>query len=110
MHVLVHSCHNVPGTTHTALINWWHLEYENDKDVKAAEDDEDAAYAEDKNNASPSQYQPEDKNHGLVPDFTMVYVNAIKKHCLMIPYHTHRKFLMQVIDQDKWVANVFRIE
>ena len=107
LHVLVHSCHNV-SATHTVLVNRWRLEYENDKDVEAEfkkiplEDEEDAAYAEEKNNVSLPQYQPEDDTRGLVPEYRMVSVDAIEKHCLMIPYHEHSKFLMQVIDQAKW--------
>jgi hypothetical protein len=107
LHVLVHSCHNV-SATHTVLINRWRLEYENDKDVEREfnkipiDDDEDDAYAEEKQNVSPPQYQADDDNRGLMPEYRMISVDAIEKHCLMIPYHQHSKFLMQVIDQDKW--------
>jgi hypothetical protein len=108
LHVLVHSCHNV-SATHTVLINRWRLEYVNDTDVEldfqkipTEEEEEDDAYAEENNQVTPPQYQEGDDTRELVPQYRMVSVDAIEKHCLMIPYHKNSKFLMQVIDQDKW--------
>ena len=38
----------------------------------------------------------------LIPVYHKVSIDAIHKHCLMIPFETHSQFWMEVIEQETW--------
>ena len=63
-------------------------------------------YNKDDREPEPAHYRDSDDSSGLTPVLRIVSVNVLEKHCLMIPYHTKSKYMMHVLDQDKW-ANKF---
>ena len=38
----------------------------------------------------------------LIPVYHKVGIDAIQKHCLMIPFETNSQFWMEVIEQETW--------
>jgi hypothetical protein len=62
----------------------------------------------------PNQYtskklqQTKDDTSNWMPVYHNVSVDTIQKHCLMIPLHSKSKYVLQIVDQDKW-ADAFSI-
>ena len=106
---IVHSCYGastkIPPTRVSVLTNRWRLEYTTDTDSalekKTLEnyDEEDSEHDED---IEPAQYRADDNSDSSIPLLRFVSVDIIEKHCLMMPYHMKSRYLMQVIDFDKW--------
>jgi len=85
MNVILHSCLGLSEKL-SVLTYKWELEYEKEKK---------------KSLKSPRNFTSDDTSK-LSPVYHCVSVDTIQKHCLMIPMHTTSRFLIQVVDQDKW--------
>ena len=46
----------------------------------------------------------DDETHELIstPQLTIVHLNLVQSHILLIPYHEHSKFMHGIIDQKNW--------
>ena len=114
--ILVHSC-QARSKSYSVLTTRWRWEYQEEKDDDLTDDEysinsEDEAetrndnYNRDDIESEPAHYRDSDDSTGLTPLLRIVSVNVLEKHCLMIPYHPKSKYMMHVLDQDKW-ANKF---
>ena len=109
---LVHSCYS-GSTKVSVLTNRWRLEYKTDTqdglEQEAMEnyDADDSDYEDD---IEPPQYREEDDARVSTPLLRFVSVDIIEKHCLMIPYHKKSRYLMQVIEFDKWASRFLDVD
>ena len=85
MNVIIHSCLD-HREKESVLTYKWELEYEEEK----------------KKSLKSTRNCTLDDTSKLSPVYHSVSVDTIQKHCLMIPMHTTSRFLLQVVDQEKW--------
>ena len=85
MNVTIHSC--LGHKEKLSVLNYqWELEYGEDKT----------------NYLKSTPNSTLDDTTKLTPVYHNVSVDTIQKHCLMIPMHATSRFLIQVVDQNKW--------
>ena len=82
---IIHSCLQYRKKT-SVLTYRWQMEYMNIKTSKNSNE----------------QYMDMDDTLQLIPVYHKVAIDAIQKHCLMIPFETNSQFWMEVIEQDTW--------
>lgn len=101
---VVHSCYEQSRKL-LVLTNGWRLEFEND-DINTKEfewtknNDNEDMYEED--DLEIPCYDKDESCEDLKPLLRFVSVDIIEKHCLMLPVHKQSKYLIQVIDYEKW--------
>ena len=109
---LVHSCYS-GSTKVSVLTNRWRLEYKTgtqdglEQEAMENYDADDSDYEDD---IEPPQYREEDDARMSTPLLRFVSVDIIEKHCLMIPYHKKSRYLMQVIEFDKWASRFLDVD
>ena len=93
MYALIHSC-QTRSKKASVLTYQWRLEYEEDSEKKD----------------HPSEpHNMKDDATKWTPSYRSVSVDTLQKHCLMIPCHENSKFVLQVIEQNKWAASFSNI-
>ena len=91
MSAIIHSCLNEKEKLSVITFKW-ELEYE----------------SEPKLNSKRNRKVLEDDTSNRTPVYHNVSVDTIQKHCPMIPLHSKSKYMIQIVDQDKW-ADAFSI-
>lgn len=104
LEAIVHSCHEGSRKL-SVLTNRWRLEYIDDHKKNMEKEnfennDSDDMFEED--DLELPQYKISDDNTSSKPLLRFVSVDIIEKHCLLLPIHSKSKYLMHVIDFDKW--------
>ena len=85
LYAVIHSCHEYHIRA-SVLTYRWQFEYAGEKQAER----------------KLSPFDSKDDISDLKPVYHAVSVEALQKHCLIIPFHKKSRFVMQVIDQDKW--------
>ena len=52
--------------------------------------------------------EPDDTSN-LTPVYHIVSVDTIQKHCLVMPMHSPSRYVMQVVDQNKWQMHSHKV-
>ena len=91
MSTIIHSCLNEKEKL-SVITYKWELEYEKQPKL----------------NSQKNKKIIEDDTSNWTPVYHNVSVDTIQKHCLMIPLHLKSKYMIQIVDQDKW-ADAFSI-
>ena len=91
MSAIIQSCLNEKEKL-SVITYKWELEYESDPQQNS------------QNNIKLIDYD----TSNLAPVYHNVSVDTIQKHCLMIPLHSKSKYMIQIVDQDKW-ADAFSL-
>jgi hypothetical protein len=112
--IMIHSCGKM-SWPESVLTTRWRWEYKEDSNTTT--DDEDSIGDRDSDPEGSDgnfdnedvgrelpQYRDADNSNNLTPLLRIVTVDVLEKHCLMIPYHKKSKYMMHVIDQDKWAG------
>ena len=87
VYAIVHSCLQYRKKT-SVLTYRWQLEYARQKIVKTKH----------------VQYSNTDNYENMIPVYHKVSIDAVHKHCLMLPFHHSSQYLMEVIDQEHWAS------